>query len=84
MRGSDFEYAPLFFAYLIIFREKVDKANQPILSRLHLLGDKRFNNKIDNHFLQESFDVTVRNYTDILADLSTIVSSINSILNAKL
>lgn len=67
LRGSDFEYAPLFFGYIII----TDSG-----TFLYLLGYERGEtNTVFNHFQTEHVDVKVEEYTNILAAISTTVSN---------
>lgn len=65
MRGSDFDYLPVFFAYAIITENETS---------LYLMNKKRVNNKIDNHFQTELVDVAVREYNDTLAAINMVVS----------
>lgn len=65
LRGSDFEYAPLFFAYAIVTDND---------TYLYVLKEERANNnKIDNHFQTEHTDVIIREYNNILAGISLVV-----------
>lgn len=66
LRGSDFEYLPLFFAYAIITEKD---------TFLYLMNQKRAkNNKIDNHFYTEHIDISINEYNDILSGINLVVS----------
>lgn len=67
LRGSDFEYSPLFFAYVIITEYD---------TYLYLLKQERATtNKIDNHFLTEHIDILINEYSNILAGITNVVST---------
>lgn len=67
LRGSDFDYLPVFFAYAIITEKE---------TYLYLMNHERAtkNNKIDNHFQTEHIDITINEYNDTLAGINMVVS----------
>lgn len=66
LRGSDFEYLPVFFAYAIITENE---------ARLYLMKqDRAKTNKIDNHFQTEHIDIITSEYNDTLAGINLVVS----------
>ncbi|XP_055315123.1 xaa-Pro aminopeptidase 1-like [Sitodiplosis mosellana] len=65
LRGSDFEYAPLFFAYVIIAEND---------TYLYLLKqDRATTNKIDNHFQTEHIDIIINEYNNTVAGINTVI-----------
>lgn len=70
MRGSDFEYAPLFFAYVII-----DEHN---MSLFLLKKERAETNKVDNHFQTEHIDVSIEEYNATLTGINNVVSYFNN------
>lgn len=66
LRGSDFDYAPLFFAYVIIVEHD---------TYLYLLKQERATtNKIDNHFQTERVDVIINEYNNTVTGINSVVS----------
>lgn len=66
LRGGDFHYLPVFFAYAIITEKDCF---------LYLKDHERaINNKIDNHFLEELIDVAIREYNETLTGINSVVS----------
>lgn len=67
LRGSDFDYAPLFFAYVIIVEYD---------TYLYLLKQERATtNKIDNHFQTEHIDVIINEYNNTVTGINSVVSN---------
>lgn len=67
LRGSDFDYAPLFFAYVIIVEHD---------TYLYLLKQERATtNKIDNHFQTEHIDVIINEYNNTVTGINSVVSN---------
>lgn len=67
LRGSDFDYAPLFFAYVIIAEHD---------TYLYLLKQERATtNKIDNHFQTEHIDIIINEYNNTVTGINTVVSN---------
>lgn len=65
MRGTDIEFVPVFYAYVIITQEEL---------HFYLLDDKRYTNEINQHFEVEGLtNFSVSDYTTILAGFSTVV-----------
>lgn len=66
LRGSDFEFLPVFFAYAIITENE---------THLYLMKKERAaTNKIDNHFQTEHIDIMTNEYNDTLAGINLVVS----------
>lgn len=70
LRGSDFEYAPLFFAYVII-----DEHN---MSLFLLKKERAETNKVANHFQTEHIDVSIEEYNATLTGINNVVSNFNN------
>lgn len=66
MRGSDLEYAPLFFSYVIIGKND---------TYLYLLKLERatVDNKIYNHFQTEQVDIWSYEYNTTLSGIQSFV-----------
>lgn len=66
LRGSDFDFTPLFFAYVIITENE---------TYLYLMKQERATtNKIDNHFQTEHIDIITNEYNNTLAGINVVVS----------
>lgn len=65
LRGSDFEYTPLFFAYGIVTEET---------TYLYMLKQERITTEIDNHFQTDYIDIKIHEYNETMAGINTVVS----------
>lgn len=67
LRGSDFDYLPVFFSYAIMTENT---------TYLYLMNHERAtkSNKIDNHFQTEHIDIATNEYNDTLAGINMVVS----------
>lgn len=64
LRGSDIDYNPVFFSYVIISSNKV-----------HLFVDtEKITDEIRQHFHSENLNVEIHPYEDIKQQLSKLVS----------
>lgn len=66
LRGSDIEYNPVFFAYVIITNDEL---------HIYLLNEQRFTDKIYNHFYTEDVDVILKEYNNTLAGINNVVNN---------
>lgn len=66
LRGSDFAYLPVFFAYGILSDDEC---------HLFLMNHERGkSNKVANHFQIELIDVIIQEYNETLTGISEMVS----------
>lgn len=66
LRGSDFAYLPVFFAYGIITEKEC---------HLYLQNHERGkSNKVNNHFQIELIDVDIKEYNETLTGINMVVS----------
>lgn len=74
LRGSDIEYNPVFFAYVIITNDEL---------HIYLLNEQRFTDKIYNHFYTEDVDVILKEYNNTLAGINNVVNNWRKCVNGQ-